>query len=133
VKVPVQRLPLKVLLVEDHTSTSEVLARLMRRHGHEVHTASTLAGAQESADRNSFDLLISDLGLPDGSGHDLMRDLAKKHRLTGIALSGYGTPSDIVACREADFALHLLKPVDWKVLEAALLEVPPSQATARVR
>ena len=59
---------------------------------------------------SSFDLLISDLGLPDGSGHDLMRQRQRGHKFPGIALSGYGQEEDIQRSREAGFAAHLTKP-----------------------
>ena len=69
-----------------------------------------------------FNILISDLGLPDGSGHDLMRDLSRKqdHPIPGIALSGYGMKEDIRESMEAGFARHLTKPVDWQELKGAI-------------
>ncbi len=66
--------------------------------------------------------MVSDLGLPDGTGIELMSELRDRHGLRGIALSGYGTHNDIAASREAGFIRHLLKPVEWKNLEAALRE-----------
>ena len=77
-----------------------------------VETAGDVATALELAGRHPFDLLISDLGLPDGSGHDLMRELRSRgHTFPGIALSGYGQEEDILRSREAGFAAHLTKPV----------------------
>ncbi|HYX26396.1 MAG TPA: ATP-binding protein, partial [Thermoanaerobaculia bacterium] len=85
------RRPLHLLLVEDHTDTAEALAALLEGLGYRVTVAATVAGAlaaagaaEETAD--GIDLVISDLGLPDGSGLDLMRELARRHRLSGIAL-----------------------------------------------
>src|SRR5207253_493687 len=80
----------RVLLVEDHSDTARVLLRLLERNGYEVGYASNVDMAEQLADQKHFDLVISDLGLPDGSGLELMRKLRAKHALPGIALSGYG-------------------------------------------
>ena len=66
---------------------------------------------------------LSDLGLPDGSGLDLMRELAGRTALRGIALSGYGMEEDVRQSLEAGFAKHLTKPVNLQALQAALREV----------
>ena len=115
--------PLRILLVEDHDATSHVLVLLLRRLHHEVTAAPTIADARKEADRKSFDLLISDLGLPDGSGLDLMRELRAKFNVTGICLSGYGMDRDVVLSREAGFARHLTKPVDFRSLKATIESV----------
>ena len=76
-----------------------------------MEVAGNVATALELAGRQAFDLLVSDLGLPDGSGHDLMCRLRKcGHKFPGIALSGYGREEDIQRSREAGFAAHLTKP-----------------------
>ena len=76
---PVQkRVQARVLLVEDHEETLQVMAELLRRLGHEVTTASTIKEALKAAGEKHFDLVISDLGLPDGLGHDLMRSSCGK-------------------------------------------------------
>lgn len=112
---------LDILLVEDHSDTAEAVATLLRLRGHRVIVAETLAAAREAAAKaGRIDLVISDLGLPDGSGHDLMRELASRHGLRGIALSGYGMDVDIGKSREAGFQLHLTKPVNLQSLEAAI-------------
>jgi CheY-like chemotaxis protein len=71
--------PLNILLVEDHDTTLEILARLLRQMGHRVTGANSVATGIAAASRDGFDLLISDLGLPDGSGLDLMRQLKQKY------------------------------------------------------
>jgi PAS domain S-box-containing protein len=114
---------LRILLVEDHCDTAEIMARLMEAAGHRVRTADCVAAALREAGSGEFDVVVSDIGLPDGSGHDLMRELRARHRLRGIALSGYGMEEDLQRSREAGFALHLTKPVDLRRLEAALREV----------
>ena len=118
---------LRVLLVEDHPDTARQLTRLLERAGHVVSWAGSVREAQECAASHAsescpcgFDILISDLGLPDGSGHDLMRELASRHPIPGIALSGYGMKDDIDDSIAAGFARHLTKPVDWQELRSAI-------------
>jgi signal transduction histidine kinase/ActR/RegA family two-component response regulator len=112
--------PLHLLLVEDHPDTADAMAELLRLLGHQVTVAGSVAKALAAADGRRFDLVISDLGLPDGSGLDLMRDLAAHHGLRGIALSGYGMDEDLRKSREAGFAAHLTKPVSLPALQAAI-------------
>jgi PAS domain S-box-containing protein len=115
-------LPRRLLLVEDDPATSTVLARLLRRRGAEVTAARGLREARAAAENAEFDLIISDLGLPDGSGLELARWLALRGgRTPSIALSGYGSEEDIRRSLEAGFAAHLTKPVDIRTLEAAIL------------
>ncbi len=124
--LPVSR-PLRILLVEDHEPTLSVLSRLLIKSGHTVLTASTVAGAMATAASHSFDALVSDLGLPDGTGQQLMTQLRVEHPdLPGIALSGYGMEEDQQRSREAGFSRHLVKPVEFEQLAAALaqLEMP---------
>ena len=115
--------PLKLLLVEDHADTAEAMADLLRALGHEVTVAGTVGSALGAAEARggSFDLVVSDLGLPDGSGLDLMRELSGHYGLKGIALSGYGMEEDVLRSREAGFSKHLTKPVDMQALKAAIL------------
>jgi len=112
----------RILLVEDHQDTAQSLAELLRDEGYEVMTAATAASAL-AVDLDRVDLVLSDLGLPDRSGHELMRELRARRRLPAIALSGYGTEADVRASREAGFCAHLTKPVDWPKLLAAIAGV----------
>lgn len=106
---------LRVLLVEDHGDSAIILSRLLKLRGYEVETAGDVASALEFAGRTRFDLLISDLGLPDRSGLDLIRELrAQGQKLPAIALSGYGQQEDVNRSREAGFDAHLVKPVDFE-------------------
>jgi signal transduction histidine kinase len=115
--------PLRLLLVEDHADTREAMADLLRALGHEVTVAESLGSALSAAEAQGgrFDLVISDLGLPDGTGLDLMRELSGRYGLKGIALSGYGMEEDVLRSREAGFSKHLTKPVDMQALKAAIL------------
>ncbi len=116
--------PLRLLLVEDHQETLQVLSRLLRRTGHSVCTASSIAGARDAASAETFDLVISDLGLPDGTGHELMEHLRATHGLRGIALSGYGMDEDLRRSAEAGFVAHLVKPVNISDLRRVLRGIP---------
>ena len=83
-----------------------------------------MAAALELAGDHAFDLLISDLGLPDGSGHDLMRQLRERgYKFPGIALSGYGQEEDIRRSREAGFSAHLTKPASREAVAEAVAAV----------
>ncbi|HTQ78493.1 MAG TPA: ATP-binding protein, partial [Thermoanaerobaculia bacterium] len=115
--------PRRILLVEDHADTSEAMAALLCLLGHEVTVADSVAAALAAAAAGGIDLVLSDLGLPDGHGHDLMRELASRHGLPGIALSGYGTEDDIAKSRASGFAAHLTKPIALEALKAAIRQV----------
>jgi CheY-like chemotaxis protein len=115
--------PLCILLVEDHANTREVMTRLLTKRGHTVRAAESMQTAFELVATNQFDLIISDLGLPDGSGLDLMPELKSRYGLKGIAVSGYGMEEDLNKSRRAGFSAHLVKPVDFRQLEAALHKV----------
>ena len=106
----------RILLVDDHADTLAALTRLLGRRGFEVTPASSAAQARELASRQPFDLLISDLGLPDCSGHELLRDLRQSHNFPAIALSGYGMETDYEDSIQAGFQAHLTKPVDFAAL-----------------
>jgi len=102
----------RILIVEDHEDTLEITAKLLRTMKYHVKTASTMTAALRAAENESFDILISDIALPDGSGLDLLQTLARAKPIKGIAMSGYGLDSDIARSREAGFLEHLTKPVD---------------------
>lgn len=113
--------PLRLLLVDDHLDSAEVLASLLEMRGYQVKTAGTVGAALALALAEHFDLLVSDVGLPDATGHDLMRSLHGKG-IKGIAISGWGRTEDIEASREAGFSVHLTKPVALKSLETAIAQ-----------
>ena len=113
-----------ILLVEDHEQTRATLVLLLERRGHRVSGVGTLEAARARAGQQDFDLLISDLGLPDGDGHELMAELHERFGFPGIALSGYGMETDIARSRACGFSAHLTKPVDIRVLESAIAAAP---------
>ena len=119
--------PPKILLVEDHHDTARAMARLLHLSGYHVQTATTYKSAIQICDQDRFDLVISDVGLPDGSGYDLMREMLDRACTTkGIAVSGYGTEKDVEDSLAAGFSLHLVKPVEFDVLRDAIKRIIPT-------
>jgi signal transduction histidine kinase/ActR/RegA family two-component response regulator len=114
---------LKILLVEDNRDTLNYLSAMLTQRGHVVHTSTDLATALRMGSQTSFELLISDIDLPDGSGLELMWRLRLQSDLKGIALSGFGTPDDIDQSRLAGYSEHLTKPVEFWRLEEAIERV----------
>lgn len=110
----------RVLLVEDHADTLAAARELLTGLSCHVVTATCVEDALEAVRTAPFDLVISDLGLPDGSGVDLMRILRRRHGLSGIAVSGYGMEEDLRRSLEAGFVDHLVKPITFQRLENAI-------------
>jgi PAS domain S-box-containing protein len=114
----------RLLLVEDHADTREVMCRVLRSLGCEVVAAGSVKEAIAAADRQNFDLLLSDIGLPDGSGTEVMRYIAQRRsNLKGIALTGYGQDEDLRRSMEAGFATHLTKPVTVQALHEVIVQL----------
>jgi PAS domain S-box-containing protein len=111
---------LRVLLVEDHEDTLTVVRLMLEKRGHEVLGATNGEEAMRIAGARDFDLLISDIGLPDTSGLTLLEHLRRRHPVKAIAMSGFGSELDIKRSREAGFAEHLTKPVSFVDLERAI-------------
>jgi CheY-like chemotaxis protein len=111
---------LRILLVEDHSPTRAVMGNLLRARNHHVTSASSLSEGRSFGTTQDFDLLITDIGLPDGDGYDLMAELGKLRGLKGIALTGYGAEQDVARAQAAGFIAHLTKPVSMTVLDAVL-------------
>jgi K+-sensing histidine kinase KdpD len=114
------RQALKILLVDDHHDTCAALEKLLARRGHLVAVSHDVRSAMEAAVRNKFDLLISDIALPDGTGMDLMMQLRAIANVPGIAISGFGNNGDIERSLQAGFSEHLIKPIKLDNLEAAI-------------
>lgn len=117
-----------ILIVEDHEDTRRALARSLRRRGFGVIDAGSIEAACELFARRTPDLVICDIGLPDGTGWDAIARLREKGPVRGIAVSGYGTEQDVQRSIVAGFAAHITKPVDFarleKVIESLLKNAP---------
>ena len=111
---------LKILLVDDHQDTCAALEKLLVRRGYLVAATHNMRSAMEAAVRNKFDLLISDVALPDGTGMELMMQLRAISNIPGIAISGFGNNGDIERSLQAGFSEHLIKPVRLDTLQAAI-------------
>jgi signal transduction histidine kinase len=114
----------RILLVEDHQDSADTLSQLLTYHDYDVSIARNMKEAISLADERLFDLLISDIRLPDGSGLELMRRLQSHHPIRGIAISGFGTEQDQQRSREAGYETHLTKPVDFDRLLDAIETLP---------
>ncbi len=109
-----------LLLVDDHADTLQIFRRLLEKWGYSVVTAMSVQGAIKAAAEHKFDGLVSDLGLPDGSGMEIMKRLKELYGLPGIAMSGFGTEEDFRASRLAGFEKHFVKPVNFSAFRVAL-------------
>ena len=109
-----------MLLVDDHHDTCAALEKLLARRGHLIAVAHNVRSAMEAAARKKFDLLISDIALPDGTGIDLIVQLRAIANIPGIAISGFGNNGDIERSLQAGFAEHLIKPIKLDKLEDAI-------------
>jgi PAS domain S-box-containing protein len=112
--------PIRILLVEDHEDTATLMTNLLEALGHSVHTVSTVMTALKAVKSEIFDLIISDLGLPDGHGNEIVRKLNVSKRPVAIALSGFGMEEDLRRSRESGFDAHLIKPVNIEQLEVTI-------------
>lgn len=114
---------LRILLVEDHPDTRRTLSRLLIRLGHKVSSTDQVDSALKLLDSKRFDALVSDIGLPDRSGYELIALAKQRHQLKGIALSGFGMEEDVRRSLAAGFDHHLTKPVDFQNLRSVLGEI----------
>jgi CheY-like chemotaxis protein len=115
----------RILMVDDHEDTRAAMKKLLERSGYRVTTADSVQAAIQSAGDEPIDILISDIGLPDGSGLEIMRHLRDRdgYPVRGIALSGFGMEEDVKKSREAGFDHHLTKPVTFDRLRAVLKQI----------
>ena len=111
---------LRILLVEDHADTRRTIAGLLAHFGHDILTADCVGAALPLCESKQFDAVLSDIGLPDGTGYEVIAHAKKQQELTGIALTGWGMEEDIRRSKEAGFDYHLTKPVDFAVLRNVL-------------
>ena len=118
-----KRLEKRLLLVEDHVDTAHTISRHLRSAGFTVTMAHDVASATVAADGEPFDVLVCDLGLPDGDGYEFMRRMRAIRAVPGIAMSGYGMKEDRLRSHEAGLSEHLVKPTDVTQLIAAIHRV----------
>jgi PAS domain S-box-containing protein len=114
---------LRILLVEDHSDTRRTLARLLSHFGHQISVADSTQSAFEILRSKTLDVVLSDIGLPDGSGYEVIAQAKRKQSVKGVALTGFGTDEDIRRGKEAGFDFHLTKPVDVHELRSILNQV----------
>ncbi|HEY1628370.1 MAG TPA: ATP-binding protein [Tepidisphaeraceae bacterium] len=119
---------LRLLVVEDHADTARMLGRLLQAAGYVVKTTHNAAGALALAEREKFDLIVSDIGLPDATGYELMQQLRDRYQMRGIAMSGYGMDEDLRRSREAGFSDHLIKPVNVAQLDRAIRQLADTRS-----
>ncbi len=110
----------RILVVDDHADTCTGMKMMLERRGYQITVAHSADQAMEKAHAENFDLLISDIGLPDRSGYELMQELHGSKGLRGIALSGFGMESDVIKARAAGFSDHLTKPINFERLDEVI-------------
>jgi CheY-like chemotaxis protein len=119
---------LRILLVEDHVATASALARTLLRHGFAVAPANSATAALAVARQQAFDLLITDIGLPEKNGWELFRELRKiQPTLQAIAVTGYAYPQDVQRSTDVGIPVHLVKPATIQQVLAAIARLFPAQ------
>ncbi len=120
--------PLKILLVEDHPESAIIIAKLLESKGHTVTKADSVAAALEACTSSSFDIILSDVGLPDGTGYEFMEQFRALYgtQVPSVALTGFGMDEDIAQSLEAGFNEHLTKPVNFQKLDQILAKLTRS-------
>jgi signal transduction histidine kinase/ActR/RegA family two-component response regulator len=119
----------RILVVDDHADTCTGLKMMLERRGYEIAIAHSADQAAEKAREEGFDLVISDIGLPDRSGYELMTELRQIKGLRGIALTGFGMDADVTKAHEAGFSGHLTKPINFERLDRSIREVLEREAS----
>jgi CheY-like chemotaxis protein len=126
-----------VLCVDDHADTLVAMAKLLQQRGHAVTTARGYGDAMLRARRQRLDVLVADVGLPDGNGLELLSELQSLYPIPGIVVSGYAMPNDVDRALTAGYAMHLSKPIDvpqlFKAVERLGHQRVAAAAVATVR
>jgi len=115
--------PCSVLLVEDNADTATAIRTFLIGEGHWVVTADSVEAAVREVLTRRFDVIISDVGLPDGNGLSLINCIRPFCNTPAIALTAYNSPEDVQRCMAAGFDLHLAKPAQPAELRAAIKQV----------
>ena len=114
---------LRILLIEDHNDTRQTLSRLLTHFGHQISVADNTQSALEIVQSQKFDVVLSDIGLPDGTGYEVISQVKRKQPIKAVAITGFGTDEDVRRGKEAGFDFHLVKPIDFHELRAVLDQV----------
>ena len=114
---------LRILLVEDHQDTRLTLSRLLTHFGHQISVAANRQSALDIMVSQQFDVILCDIGLPDGSGYEVISQAKRQHPVKGVAITGFGTEADVRRSTEAGFDFHLVKPIDLRELQEVLDQV----------
>lgn len=112
-----------ILVVDDHRDTLRSMKLLLTRLGYQVLAAENMTDALRIAEEEQFDILLSDIGLPDGSGLELVRRIRRMRNVPALALSGFGMDEDLQRSLDAGFSDHLTKPVSLDRLQSAIAEL----------
>jgi CheY-like chemotaxis protein len=110
----------RLIVVEDHANTAEGLKKFLQAVGYKVFVATDMSSALSLASAVEFDLLLSDLALPDGDGWELLKRLSAERHIRAIAFSAHNLPADIERSAQAGFIEHLPKPLSAEKLCAAI-------------
>jgi CheY-like chemotaxis protein len=113
---------LRVFLVENHEDTARYMKLYLEQLSHEVSVAANMTTALREIPHSNCDVLISDIGLPDGDGWQLMEHLGENRPKFAIAMSGYGTGNDQRRSRAVGYNHHLVKPFTPDALQTLLRE-----------
>ena len=111
---------LRILCAEDHRDTADCLWRLLHRMGFDATVVHSYRDAVAAVKAKQFDVLLCDIGLPDGDGCDLLAEIRTLYPIRGVALSGYGMPQDVERCLNAGYLHHILKPASVQRIEEVL-------------
>ncbi len=114
--------PLRIFVLENHADTLRWLKLYLEEAGHTVVTARSLAEAVVSLPAARCEVLLCDIGLPDGSGWDLLKRVELPRPLFAIAMSGFGMNNDRARSEAAGYRHHLLKPFNMSQLDKLLAE-----------
>jgi CheY-like chemotaxis protein len=122
---------MRILVVEDHEHTRQVLTRLLTHWGYDVAPADSLKSGLSRLETESIDVILSDIALADGTGYALVSEARRQgKKILAIALSGYDYPSEVEIAKLTGFDHHLSKPCDCSQLRALLEEKIASNRSA---
>jgi len=119
----------RILVVDDHADSTELMGLLIGSMGHEVAVAGTCAEALSFVQTSSFDVVLCDIGLPDGDGCDLLASMSAIRQIKSVALTGHAFPAELDRFRDAGFDVVLVKPVSLEQVKAAISEVSDGLCT----